>query len=191
MIFIWKILYAEQPLCIFIKTESYCRQWFRCCKALHAFFNLWNGLKFAVLCRFYRKPLEVFFKILENSKESTCVGFSCVEDTSNRIESFIHMNFWHSNFARFPKNFYCKTFYGKNVIWNHESTNKNHEHFKDNFWFWSFFLIFLLRNFYISLNWEWNLDKWKERLRSCLSKKLKHEKMCKVDKLMIITKKKY
>ena len=131
-------------------------------------------MKFAVLCRFYRKPLEVFFKILENSKESTCVGFSCVEDTSNRIESFIHMNFWHSNFARFPKNFYCKTFYGKNVIWNHESANKSHEQFIYKFWFWSFFFIFLFKSFHIFfLIWEWSLNKWKEKTAFMFAKKLK------------------
>ena len=170
MIFIWKILYAEQPLCIFIKTESYCRQWFRCCKALHAFFNLWNGLKFAVLCRFYRKPLEVFFKILENSKESTCVGFSCVEDTSNRIESFIHMNFWHSNFARFPKNFYCKTFYGK----NHESAKKTMISLSISFDFDLSFLSFYLRVFIkFLLIWEWSLNKWKEKTAFMFAKKLK------------------
>ena len=54
--------------------------------------------------------IKVFFKILQNSKESTCVGVSCVGDTNNRIESVIHVNFLHSNFARFPENFYCKTF---------------------------------------------------------------------------------
>ena len=94
---------------------------------------------------------------VQNSEKSTCVGFSCVGDTNNRIESFIHMNFWHSNFARFPKNFYCKTFYGKNVIWNHKSANKNHEQFSYKFWLWSFFFIFLFKSFYIFFKIYFNI----------------------------------
>ena len=144
-----------------IKRESYCRLWFRCCKTLHAFFNLWNWLKFAVICRFYRKSLEVLFKCLKNSKESTCVGFSCIEDTNSRIESFIHKN----------KNFYCKTFYGKNIIWNHESANKNPEQFICKFWFWSFFFTFLLKSFHIFL--KFGNEVWineRKRLLSCVPK---------------------
>ena len=54
----------------------------------------------------------MFFKILQNSKESTCVGFSCVGDTNSRIESVILTNFLHSIFARFTKKLLLQ-----NILW--------------------------------------------------------------------------
>ena len=96
-----------------------------------------------------KQPLEVFYekvflKLLQSSNEITCVGVSWVEDTNSRIESVIHMNFLHSDFARFPKNISCKTCYGKNVLWDHESASKNHKQLIYKLWFWSSFFYFYI-----------------------------------------------
>ena len=97
--------------------------------------------------------------------------------------------FLHSNFARLMKKSCGKIFYEKNLIWKHESANKNHLQFVCKFLF-KYFLLLYKRIFVIHFNVEMKFKYMKRKTEFMLVKKLKNMKInCNVDELMIIAKK--